>query len=110
VHRRIFIRTFHNFVGFGDHFSNLREFLLSVVRFGLEFFLGRLYAESIGIDSGILPVSKRVVVKGTVVGCCLSLHDFSSNLFQLSLQSYLVFGLLLQASHHLVDGLVSLLL
>lgn len=110
MHRRIFIRAFHNFVGFGDHFSNLREFLLSVVRFGLEFFLRRLYAESISVNFSIFSVSERVVVKWTVIFCCLSLYDLSSDLFQLSLQSYLVFSLFLQASHHLVDGFVSLLL
>jgi hypothetical protein len=70
---------------------------------------GRL--EGIGIHVGILPVSERIVVERTVrIGVGLRLHDLPSNVFELPFEGQLVFGLLLQPFHHLIYGLVSLLL
>lgn len=110
---RIFIRAiFDNFICFCDHLSDLRELLLpiGVLSMGFDFILsGSL--EGIRIHIGIFGISEGVVVEGTArVGVGLGLYDFAPDVFELSFEGELVFGLFLEAFHHLVDGFVALLL
>jgi hypothetical protein len=73
-------------------------------------FLMRCGLKGIGIDCCILSISEGIVVKRSIVSIGLSLDDFSPDLLHLFFESYLMFGLFLQSSHHLIYGFVSLLL
>lgn len=67
--------------------------------------------EGICINIGIFTIGEGVVVEGTArVGVGLGLDDFTPDVFELAFEGEFVFGLFLEAFHHLVDSFVALLL